>query len=153
MRLELMKVKLRERREIILHSQDPHLTDEVLHLTQQLNNQTNYGDMILSIGEARGDHEDACVMNDCPDSGLQIYRIDSIPHYLESRVDDALLFLYPNGFDINRMIKCSILAATNTQVDMWNERVQLLNTNETHTLLSTDKLSPPSTILARIYNR
>jgi hypothetical protein len=39
------------------------------------------------------------------------------------------------------MIKCSILAATNTQVDMWNKRVQLLNTNETHDLLSTDKLS------------
>jgi hypothetical protein len=32
-------------------------------------------------------------------------------------------------------------AATNAQVDTWNERVQLLNTNEIHNLLSMDKLS------------
>jgi hypothetical protein len=117
MRLELTKIKLRQRREIILHSQDPTLAEEVHQLTEQLNNQTNYGNMILSIGEARGDRRDACVMHDCTDTGLQIYRIDSIPHYIESSIEDALLFLYPTGFDMRRMIKCSIVAATNAQVD------------------------------------
>jgi hypothetical protein len=155
MRLELMKVSLRHRRDAILQSQDNALHEQVQELTRQLNNQTNYGEMILSIGEGRGDHEDACVMHDCAQTGLQIYRIDSIPHYIETNIEDALHFLYPTGFNMSKMIKCSILAATNEQVDTWNKRVQLMNTSETHTLLSTDKLSQvddPNSYLENIIN-
>jgi hypothetical protein len=141
MRLELMKIKLRERRDTILHSQEPALAEEIQLLTEQLNNQTNYGEMILSISEGQSNHDDACVMHECADTGSHIYRIDSIPHYIETNIEDALHFLYPTGFDMNRMIKCFILAATNNQVDTWNKRVQLMSNNETQILLSTDKLS------------
>jgi hypothetical protein len=101
---------------VILQNQDETLHRQIQELTQQLHNQTNYGEMILSIGEGRGDHHDACVMHDCIQSGLQVYRIDSIPHYIETNIEDALHFLYPAGFSMSRMIKCSILAATNEQV-------------------------------------
>jgi hypothetical protein len=70
MRLELMKVFLRHRRDAILQSQDNALHEQIQELTRQLNNQTNYGEMILSIGEGRGDNEDACVMHDCAQTGL-----------------------------------------------------------------------------------
>jgi hypothetical protein len=155
MRLELMKVSLRERRDTILLNQDNTLQEQIEELTQQLTNQTNYGEMILSIGEGRGDHEDACVMHDCDQSGLQVYRIDSIPYYIETSVENALQFLYPTGFNMSAMIKCSILAATNEQVDTWNKRVQLLNSSETHVLESKDKLlqvDDPHAYLENIIN-
>jgi hypothetical protein len=51
----------------------------------------------------------------------------------------VLLFCFPDGFNVDSLPKCCILAATNQQVDVWNEFVQSMNSQEPHILLSYDE--------------
>ena len=53
---------------------------------------------------------------------------------------DALDFLYPQGFDSFMMTEKCILAATNVAVDTWNQKIQLLNPATPRQLFSRDRL-------------
>jgi hypothetical protein len=58
--------------------------------------------------------------------------------FTDSSVDAALKFLYPNGIFQDALSVC-VLAPTNVIVDVWNKRIQVLNTNIGHDLLSYDQ--------------
>ena len=99
-----------------------------------------FGEMILAIGEGQPGHESADIMNDDTEGGLQHFRLNSIPYFLESQMQEAINFLYPNGFDPEVAKDCCILAATNERGDMWNKTIQQMNQNRMHILKSTDFL-------------
>ena len=110
-------------------------------LTQEKKNdfklQKAYGEMILAIGEGQY-HENADILNDNQADGIQNYRLNSIPFYTDTERQQAIDFLYPNGFDSNIAKDSCILAATNERCDMWNKLIQDMNLNPIHCLKSTD---------------
>ena len=110
-------------------------------LTQEEKNdfklQKAYGEMILAIGEGQY-HENADILNDNQADGIQNYRLNSIPFYTDTERQQAIDFLYPNGFDSNIAKDSCILAATNERGDMWNKLIQDMNPNPIHCLKSKD---------------
>ena len=111
--------------------------DELEHY----HNQSSYGDMILSIGEgSEAGHENADLLNNNEASGTIHYRLNSIPFFTQSQEQEAIESLYPQGFDSDVAKDSCILAATNDRGDMWNEKIQKLNRNRMHTLVSKDFL-------------
>jgi hypothetical protein len=73
----------------------------------------------------------------------------TIPYYIRLNEDsitsedlgvmESISWLYPDGF--NSILSSTILAATNTQVEQWNNIVQQLNPKPTHICCSNDILS------------
>jgi ATP-dependent DNA helicase PIF1 len=56
-------------------------------------------------------------------------------------VTSVLAFCFPRGFHIASLHECCILAATNQQVEDWNNAVQGINNHEPHVLPSQDEFS------------
>lgn len=107
-----------------------------------LEKQTSYGEMILTIGEGRGNHDDLDMLN-CNDyDATQIYRLQTIPYHLDTDegMKEALSWLYPDGFNSSTMYNSCILAALNDKGDRWNEIVQDMNPNEKVLYKSKDVL-------------
>ena len=149
MRLESMKEDLRKQTMVLESTPAEQRTavqqSELQALATQLANQTRYGEMILSVGEGKHDNADITVMNHCAPDGRTCYSMmDTIPHFVSEHPDSdtqALEFLYPNGISLEEVKKSAILAATNEQVDAWNQRVQELNPHVLHSLPSKDTFS------------
>ena len=55
-------------------------------------------------------------------------------------MNEAVSFLYPNGFDTEEFTNRAILAPTNIQCDEWNKVIQSLNPNNPKTMLSSNEL-------------
>ena len=53
--------------------------------------------------------------------------------------DEAMHFIYPQGFETPNLHKRAILCATNDNVDEWNSRVQLTNPNPSVTLVAANQ--------------
>jgi hypothetical protein len=108
--------------------------------------QRRYGEMILTIGEGKEDHYDLDYIIDEENKMKQLYGLLSIPYYLFTSNDEftsedlgiqaSLSWLYPNGFE--SVLSSTILAATNVQVDRWNQIVQEMNVLPLQTLTSKD---------------
>ena len=62
--------------------------------------------MILAIGEGQY-HENANILNDNLPDGIQNYRLNSVPFYTEAEQQEAIDFLYPNGFNSDVTISCN----------------------------------------------
>jgi hypothetical protein len=128
----------------LLHEKGPRYvnTEEYKEKQVALDHQISYGKMILAIGEGRFDHDDLDILNDNKYDASQIYRLPTLPYYLEDpdSMKKALDWLYPNGFDSNAMTNSCILAARNDKGDMWNKMVQDMNPNEAVEYKSRDKL-------------
>jgi hypothetical protein len=104
--------------------------------------QTDYGDMILSIGEGTCNHKDVDLLNKNDYDATQICRFSRIPFHLASHNKDdvsssskdvlqsALTWLHPDGFNSETMSHSCILAARNDTGDMWNKLVQEMNPDE-----------------------
>jgi hypothetical protein len=102
--------------------------------------------MILTIGEGKEDHYDLDYIIDEENKMKQLYGLLSIPYYLFTSNDEftsedlgiqaSLSWLYPNGFE--SVLSSTILAATNVQIDRWNQIVQEMNVLPLQTLTSKD---------------
>ena len=53
--------------------------------------------------------------------------LPTMKYFLDDQIESALLWLYPNGFNICDMQRTCILSSTNNSVDLWNEIVQNIN--------------------------
>ena len=59
----------------------------------------------------------------------------------ETNVTNMISFLHPNDFNIETISTNCMLAVTNEQVDVWNNEIQKLNTQEIKCLLSNDSFN------------
>ena len=119
------------------------LSDNTCNITAEqivfLQNQEEYGNMILSIG--RGTWKGANLIGeDCKLGSQEIY----LPN-VKCLTDEkkAIDFLYPNQFDTPNFANRVILAGTNKEVDHWNRVIQRMNPQSSATmtrLLSADIL-------------
>jgi len=67
--------------------------------------------------------------------------LSRMKYFLNNDIESALLWLYPNGFNINAMQTTCILSSKNDSVDVWNAVVQKLNPEQNiHELKSHDYL-------------
>ncbi len=89
--------------------------------------------MILAIGKGQY-HENADILNDNQADGIQNYRLNSIPFYTDTERQQAIYFLYPNGFDSNIAKDSCILAATNEKGYMWNKLIQDMHESKSYSL-------------------
>ena len=135
-----------------------------LHGNEALSQQM-YADAILAIGEGR-EHENAIEL--CQDEKTEMMKVGlpTMQYFVKdalycngkeslNSLVDALLWLYPNGFDPSEMQRKCILASTNDSVDFWNEKVQQMNNNELWHLRSKDylcEIDDPHGILANCLN-
>ena len=55
--------------------------------------------------------------------------------------EEAIVFVYPQGLNTPNLHKRAIMAATNDQVDNWNQQIQSLNPNTMVDFFSTDTLA------------
>ena len=53
--------------------------------------------------------------------------LPTMKYFLDDQIESALLWLYPNGFNICDMQRTCILSSTNNSVDLWNEIFQNIN--------------------------
>jgi hypothetical protein len=70
-------------------------------------------------------------------------------------LDEAIKFLYPDGFATEDFVKRATLAPTNIQCDEWNSRIQFLNPNQPIELLASnelDNVDDPNGILHSMLN-
>jgi hypothetical protein len=132
-----INMRLRGLHSELMHQLNEHgpifrSSQEYREKTEALIKQTSYGKMILAIGEGRADHEDLDLLNHNDYDATQIYRLPTIPFHLDTKegVEQALAWLYPEGFDSNSMYSSCILAARNDRGDQWNEIVQHMNPND-----------------------
>jgi hypothetical protein len=83
---------------------------------KQLEQQNNYGSLILAIGEGVDSHLGCTqLQKQC----LKMNYITAIPffEFIDNGIEDALQWLYPNGFNHDPdFLSSAILAATNKQV-------------------------------------
>jgi ATP-dependent DNA helicase PIF1 len=95
----------------------------------------------ISVGDYSEDPERTFVVCDGPKDeakGEQSIVLRGITPFTND--DDTINFLHPDGFNTQTMGECAIIASTNARVDYWNNKVQLLNLNPTHSLMSKDIL-------------
>ncbi len=69
--------------------------------------------MLIEIGEGRCSDERVHSIDEDPPSGSTYVRLPLIEPGKDQ--DEALAFIYPNGFDYETMHKSSILASTNEE--------------------------------------
>jgi hypothetical protein len=122
---------------LLVHGNDD---DEYKKALDMLQRQKNYGDLLLQVGERNQGHYDMDIMNEDDDTHQQIIRFNSIPFFTDVQFDEAIDFLYPNGLDPDSIATSCMLAATNEQCDIWNERIQQRNNQELYSCVSKDKL-------------
>ena len=94
--------------------------------------QLQYAKLLLEVGSGSREHQ---LQEE--DRGIYIMGLLDLEVFTE--FTDAVQFIHPNGFDLDHITSVCILAATNAQVDGWNQRVQDLNTNPIHHLYSYDQ--------------
>ena len=99
--------------------------------------QVAYNKMLQDLGNYTFD-SDEVMFEDSIDADNGHCRIWLPNVAVETNIDSALQFLFPEGFDSDMMREKAILATTNNRVDEWNTRVQDLNMGEERTFLSTD---------------
>jgi hypothetical protein len=110
----------------------------------EVQQQKDYGDMILAIGEENS-NKDAELIPDLlnASSSTKKYKFNNI-NYFDSAYTtnfvNAMRWIHPNGFDPVNMTSKAILAGTNKTGDEWNTLVQNMNPHTTHKLLSADYL-------------
>jgi hypothetical protein len=104
---------------------------ENMRLRGATQSQLEYSKLLLEVGSGGRDHE-----LEIEDYGTYVMGLHDQKVFTE--LSDAVDFIHPNGFDLDHITKVCILAATNVQVDQWNQRVQDLNSNQTHHLFSYD---------------
>jgi hypothetical protein len=109
-----------------------------------VDNQRKYAEMILTIGEGRSNHIDLDYVME--ENNQQLYGLLTISRFIcsesnidESGITDAMAWLYPDGFQ--NVLTSTVLAVTNEQVDLWNERVQILNESPLYSIYSRDSMS------------
>jgi hypothetical protein len=80
------------------------------------------------------------------ENNQQLYGLLTISRFIcsesnidESGITDAMAWLYPDGFQ--NVLTSTVLAVTNEQVDLWNERVQILNESPLYSIYSRDSMS------------
>lgn len=131
-------------------------------------NQTEYAKMILSIGNGETNNisvlEYETPLSEGKDHPLKNYndgsiniRLPTLKYITDS--EEAINFIFPDLFNENnnnnnainndnnssssenkiKTNSSAILCATNKYVDEWNTKIQSLNKNKSHTLLSNDK--------------
>ena len=112
------------------------IDDQQTRLRQQA-----FGESILAIGEGR-DHQHATILDRFPEnSSLMKVGLPFVEYFLDDQIEEALKWLYPNGFVEEEMISKCILSSTNDNVDKWNSVVQMLNPEtQLHELSSHDYL-------------
>ena len=103
-----------------------------------IQHQQDYGELITGIGESK--------YNDVP--GINVLTDDvglgstlctaNLSYIIQPDYEEAIKFLFPLGFDPSLCNSTMVLASTNELVDDWNKRIQNLNTEESHELLSKD---------------
>jgi hypothetical protein len=102
--------------------------------------QREYAESILAIGEGR-DNEFVINLNTDISGSIMKVGLSRMKYFLNNDIESALLWLYPNGFNINVMQTTCILSSKNDSVDVWNAVVQKLNPEQNiHELKSHDYL-------------
>jgi hypothetical protein len=105
-----------------------------------------YDELTLAIGEGRTDCPYAIVEQQLNAESIMTFRIPSLrccDIEDEVAVKNEIESIFPAGLTDNEICKRAILAATNKQVDKWNELIQKkLETTDTpiHILVSKDEL-------------
>jgi nucleoside-triphosphatase THEP1 len=115
---------------------------------QDAKSQTLYADAILQLSEGRCDNADFMINIFQNKVGCRQTSILAFPHIkyalnTNEQCDSALEWLHP-GKDLtnhNNLRNKTILCITNERVDYWNKKIQDLNPNTPHTLLSHDYFS------------
>jgi ATP-dependent exoDNAse (exonuclease V) alpha subunit len=145
MRLEALKLFI----ETTYSSPEQQDTTQYTDAISDLKLQTNYGEVIVSIGEGY-DHINCCIANENKEECTQIRHIcdNTITTIIaDQSINNGLIqpeilqFMYPDGYNFESIKNVAILATTNAKVDEWNRKVQSMNTNPTHDLISKDSLS------------
>jgi hypothetical protein len=88
--------------------------------------QREYAESILAIGEGR-DNEFVINLNTDISGSIMKVGLSRMKYFLNNDIESALLWLYPNGFNINVMQTTCILSSKNDSVDVLNAVVQKLN--------------------------
>ena len=98
-----------------------------------------YGNLIVGVGEGKYDEAPGLnTLTQYDDTGTTLCTI-ALNYIVEPDYDEAIRFLFPNGFDPALCKNTIVLATTNDFVNNWNTRIQELNVNEMHILKSNDK--------------
>ncbi len=96
--------------------------------------------MLIEIGEGRCSDERVHSVDKDPASGSTYVRLPLIEPVTDQ--DEALAFIYPNGFDHETIHKSLILASTNEEGNTWNATVQAMNPESLVEYLSADVFDP-----------
>jgi hypothetical protein len=131
------------------------LTSERDLLLSDEEGQRNYARMILQIGNGNvTDSENISLNKSDPSNYSTTYNFKTHNCFvLQDKQDnesnkqfeerstlsmhDTVQHFYPNGFESHKMHNKTILAATNKQVDKWNNIVQKMNPNYSGTVIET----------------
>lgn len=113
--------------------------------------QTRYNNSIMAIAgglpsiqalNARGtENSDCFILGEGADAYSTRVALRGVEVYTEDQLQDALSFLYPNGFAAETATTNCVLAATNKAGNVWNAAIQQLNPETARTYKSYDQLS------------
>jgi ATP-dependent DNA helicase PIF1 len=108
----------------------------------RIRKQEQFGALLISLGEASEEHnpELEVLYFDAESRGKKVAVASSRFFNADTECDEAIQSVFPNGHDPDSMYKSVIIAATNEQVDIWNERIQNMNGSEMKEFHSRDYL-------------
>lgn len=125
--------------------------------------QTRYNNSIMAIAgglpsisalnSSGVENSDCFVVDDNSDAFSARIALRGITVHTEDEMDDALQFLYPEGFVPETATTNCVLSATNKAGNLWNAAIQKLNPESEHIYRSHDKLSEvddPNSTLASL---
>jgi len=114
---------------------------------EELDDQIFYAKILEDIGNQKSDNIEAFKDEKCSDDE-QIYKLKCTNQFVidtleetEEVLDLGLCWLFENGFNENAVISSAVIVGTNNLVNMWNKRIQKLNTKEEKLYHSNDYLA------------
>ncbi len=117
----------------------------------EFNAQTRYNNSIMAIAgglpsinalNASGSENSDCfVYGEGTDKYSTMVALRGVVVHTEESIQEALLFLYPDGFLPETATKNCVLAATNKAGDIWNSVIQKLNSAQLVSYYSSNVLS------------
>jgi hypothetical protein len=111
---------------------------------ESIQRQRQYNELILAIGEGKTDCLLATVSAPENSLGVMSYKIPNVNYFKATSNSEAVDFIFPADIPDSKFAKRAILAATNKQVDHWNDIIQkkfATTLTPIQTLTSRDELS------------
>jgi len=106
-----------------------------------------YASILEDIGNQESKYIDAFKDENCSDDE-QVYKLKCSKKYViddlqqtEEVLDDALSWLFEDGFTQEAIVSSAVIVGTNNLVNMWSKKIQKLNHKEEKLFLSTDYLA------------